>query len=129
MASVILSNRAFRRALLSAAGLAAPTPGDGLPAPVASRGVPWALDTVRRLGFVQVDPISAVGRAHHHILHARNPAYRPADLEQLLERDRELFENWTHDAAILPIGAGGKDSLFTQSGAHLVADAFGYFLG
>ena len=58
---------------------------------------------VRRLGFVQVDPISAVERAHHHILFSRNPRYRQQDLVTLLEDERRLFENWTHDAAILPI--------------------------
>jgi len=57
---------------------------------------------IERIGFVQVDSIATVARAHHMILHARNPAYRPAHLTQLLESDRALFENWTHDAAIIP---------------------------
>ena len=33
------------------------------------------------------------------------------------------------NAAILPVGAGGGTSYFTQSGAHLLADASGYFIG
>ena len=36
------------------------------------------------------------------ILHARRTSYRPAHLRPLLERDRSLFEHWTHDAAIIP---------------------------
>ncbi len=33
------------------------------------------------------------------------------------------------NGAMLPIGAGGKISFYTQSGSHLLADAAGYFLG
>ncbi|KKL78158.1 hypothetical protein LCGC14_2027630 [marine sediment metagenome] len=36
------------------------------------------------------------------ILHARRTSYRPAALTALLERDRTLFEHWTHDAAVIP---------------------------
>jgi uncharacterized protein YcaQ len=36
------------------------------------------------------------------ILFARNQTYAKADLARLLERDRGLFENWTHDASIIP---------------------------
>ncbi len=60
------------------------------------------LDLIERLGFVQVDSISTVARAHHMILFARNQGYKPMHLTRLLERDRQLFEHWTHDAAIIP---------------------------
>jgi uncharacterized protein YcaQ len=58
---------------------------------------------IRQLGFVQVDSIQWVERAHHMILAARWDGYRQKDLNRLIEKDRALFENWTHDAAILPI--------------------------
>ncbi|MGH6897207.1 MAG: winged helix-turn-helix domain-containing protein [Geminicoccaceae bacterium] len=59
---------------------------------------------VERLGFVQVDSISTVARAHHMILFARNQTYRPELLRRALERDAGLFEHWTYDvAAILPM--------------------------
>jgi hypothetical protein len=58
---------------------------------------------IDRLGFVQVDSIVTVERAHHMILWARRPSYRPEALARLLERDRLLWEHWTHDAAILPV--------------------------
>ncbi len=58
--------------------------------------------TVERLGFVQVDSINVVERAHHLTLAARLDGYRPAMLTGLLERDRALFEHWTHDAAVIP---------------------------
>jgi len=60
------------------------------------------LNRIEDLGFVQVDSINTVARAHHMILFARNETYRPKQLSALLERHRDLFENWTHDAAIIP---------------------------
>jgi len=98
-----ISNRIFRRWLLSLNGLAAPTGGDGLPDASGLRGTDWVRETVRRLGFVQIDPIAVVARAHDQILFARNPSYRPLYLKKALEERRTLFENWTHDAAILPV--------------------------
>lgn len=59
--------------------------------------------TIQRLGYVQVDTISIVQRAHHHILMTRIDGYRPEMLRRLLEQDRKLFEHWTHDASVIPI--------------------------
>ena len=58
---------------------------------------------IDRIGFVQVDSITTVERAHHMILFARRQSYKPENLKPLLERDRALFEHWTHDASILPV--------------------------
>lgn len=58
---------------------------------------------IRRIGFVQVDSITTVERAHHMILFSRRQSYRPAALKPLLERDRQMWEHWTHDASILPV--------------------------
>lgn len=83
-----------RRLVLALQGLADPPrrklTADGL------------LALIERLGFVQVDSVNVVARAHHMILLARNQTYRPALLQRLLEREARLFENWTHDAAIIP---------------------------
>jgi uncharacterized protein YcaQ len=57
---------------------------------------------VLRLGYVQIDSINVVERAHHLILAARLRGYRPSLLDRLLERQRRLFEHWTHDAAAIP---------------------------
>lgn len=57
---------------------------------------------IHQLGFVQMDSIRTVERAHHMILFARNQNYRQEHLRQLLEEDRRLFEHWTHDAALIP---------------------------
>ena len=61
------------------------------------------LALIEQIGFVQVDSINTVARAHHMILFARNHTYRQAQLTQLLEHERTLFENWTHDASIIPM--------------------------
>lgn len=58
---------------------------------------------IERLGFVQLDSINTVARAHDLILFSRRPRYRPKALKLLYERDRALFEHWTHDAAVIPM--------------------------
>lgn len=62
---------------------------------------------IDRIGFVQVDSINTVERAHHMILWARRQSYKPAALHRLIEKDRALWEHWTHDASILPIHLHG----------------------
>jgi uncharacterized protein len=85
-----------RRLVLSRQGLA-----DGPRRRLTSEGV---ADLVERLGFLQVDSISTVERAHHMILFARSGSYRPELLRRAVEVERRLFEHWTHDvAAILPM--------------------------
>ncbi|MDP9121642.1 MAG: winged helix DNA-binding domain-containing protein, partial [Acidobacteriota bacterium] len=84
---------AARRLLLAAQGLG-PPPGRA----TAER----LYELVFRLGFVQIDSINVVERAQHLTLAARLPGYRPALLATLLERQRRLFEHWTHDAAAIP---------------------------
>ncbi len=58
---------------------------------------------IRRLGFVQLDTIQVVSRAHHHILWSRNQNYREKMFDPLLSKDRLIFEHFTHDASILPM--------------------------
>lgn len=59
---------------------------------------------IDRLGFVQLDSVNTLARAHDMILFSRRPAYRPKNLRHLYDRDRALFEHWTHDAAVIPMG-------------------------
>ncbi|MFN9126343.1 MAG: hypothetical protein ACK5WD_10990, partial [bacterium] len=56
---------------------------------------------VRELGFVQVDSISSVERAHHLIFHARLDGYEHAHLAHHTETTRHAFEHWTHDASVI----------------------------
>lgn len=64
-------------------------------------------DLIERIGFVQVDSINTVARAHDMILWSRRQSFRPQALKRLLERDRHLWEHWTHDASILPVRLHG----------------------
>ncbi len=66
------------------------------------RGKNATLRAIERLGYVQIDTISVVERAHHHVLWSRVPNYRPRFLEQLMG-ERKLFEYWSHAAAWLPM--------------------------
>ncbi|MEM6934505.1 MAG: crosslink repair DNA glycosylase YcaQ family protein, partial [Pseudomonadota bacterium] len=55
------------------------------------------------LGFVQVDSINTLARAHDLILWSRRGQFRPRNLEALVARRRTAFEHWTHDAAVIPM--------------------------
>lgn len=59
-------------------------------------------EIIEHLGYVQIDTISVVERAHHHVFWSRNHRYRPADLAQLVE-SRDVFEYWSHAASYLPM--------------------------
>ncbi len=61
-----------------------------------------ALKAVQHLGYVQIDTISVVERAHHHVLWSRIPDYEPAMLHALHEKERAVFEYWNHAASYLP---------------------------
>ena len=91
----IISNQDARHIFLERHGLCSP--------PRAKLSDDGVLEIIRSLGFVQVDSINTVARAHHMILFARNQTYRPEQLTRLLERERALFEHWTHDASIIPV--------------------------
>ena len=55
------------------------------------------------LGFVQVDSVNTLARAHDLILWSRRGRYRPKALSHLVAQRRTAFEHWTHDAAVIPM--------------------------
>ncbi|MEO0484316.1 MAG: crosslink repair DNA glycosylase YcaQ family protein [Pseudomonadota bacterium] len=90
-----LDNSTARRLFLHAHGLLVRPSGPATRADIAR--------AVDALGFVQVDSINTVARAHDHILWARLPRLKQDQLLTLCApRDRALFEGWTHDAALIP---------------------------
>ncbi len=87
-----ITNRDARRLWLHTQGLAETPTG-----PLDLLGI------IRQLGFVQLDTIRVVARAHDHILWSRNQHYRERMLNRLLAKERVVFEHFTHDASILPM--------------------------
>ncbi|WP_433293679.1 DNA glycosylase AlkZ-like family protein [Actinoplanes sp. CA-030573] len=64
---------------------------------------PWdTLAAVAHLGYVQIDTINVIERAHHHILHSRMPAYQRAALHRAQTADKTVFETWTHALSYVP---------------------------
>ncbi|MEM9841398.1 MAG: crosslink repair DNA glycosylase YcaQ family protein [Pseudomonadota bacterium] len=91
-AALRISNRDARRLWLGAQGLAETPTG------------PLDLDQlIQRLGFVQLDTIQVVARAHHHIIWSRNQNYRERMLNRHLADHRKVFEHFTHDASVIPM--------------------------
>ncbi|MCA9295261.1 MAG: YcaQ family DNA glycosylase, partial [Phycisphaerales bacterium] len=60
-------------------------------------------DIIDHLGYVQLDTISTVLRAHDHIMRTRVATYTEGALLRLVEQHRRLFEHWTHDASVIPL--------------------------
>lgn len=61
-----------------------------------------SLSALEHLGYIQIDTISVIQRAHHHTLWNRNPRYLTSHLEKLVA-DKSVFEYWSHAAAYLPM--------------------------
>lgn len=89
-AALYIANADARRLWLASHGLGTPPTGGD------------TLSVIRDLGFVQLDTIQVVSRAHHHILWSRRQSYREPALDALM-RKRQVFEHFTHDASILPM--------------------------
>ena len=58
---------------------------------------------LKQIGHVQIDTISVVARAHHHILYNRVAKYDES-LPNRLVKARRAFEYWSHAASYLPMG-------------------------
>lgn len=94
MPPITLAPRLLRLILLAAQGLLQP------PAHLAEK--PDVLETIRRIGALQIDTIHIVARAPYFTLFSRLGVYNPAWLDEHL-REGRLFEYWAHAACFLPI--------------------------
>ncbi len=90
-----LTRREARRIFLSRQGL--------LQQNSFGRGRNAVHKAIDRLGWVQIDTISVVERAHHQVLRTRIKNYDPVMLHQLQQGNRQIFEYWSHAAAYLPL--------------------------
>ena len=66
-------------------------------------GKKGVLKVIEQLGYVQIDTISVVERSHRHILWTRVPDYKEDMLKELIDKDKKVFEYWSHAAAFLPM--------------------------
>ncbi len=86
------------------------------------RGKSGAVKALEQLGYVQIDAISVIQRAHHHTLWNRVGNYRTRMLYDLMAKDRKVLEYWSHAVAFLPM-AHYRFCLYTmkyvsESGRH-----------
>jgi len=84
----------LRRITLQHQGLATTSPF--------GKGPEATLRVLEQLGYIQVDSLSVVVRAHHHTLWNRVPDYQTNYLSLLVEQ-RRAFEYWYHAASYLPM--------------------------
>ena len=94
--SVVIQSNQFhwRRLALACQGLG---PGKSF-----GNGLEGTLRAIEHLGYVQIDTLSVVERAHHHVLWSRVPEYSRDSLNQLTAAG-QIFEYWFHAAAYLPM--------------------------
>ncbi len=72
------------------------------PVKQAGKSLDATLSAIEHLGYIQIDTISAIQRAHHHTLWNRNPQYQTSHLDELMV-NKQIFEYWSHAAAYLPM--------------------------
>lgn len=102
------------------------------------RGREGVAQTIERLGYVQIDTLAVVRRAHHHTLWSRRSDYTPQMLHRLHVEDRRIFEYWTHAASYVPMadyryyvprmrrwGASSKTKKFMKNNAKLARNVLG----
>lgn len=77
------------------------TPNEVSPAPTSAA----LIELVTALGYVQIDTLNVVNRAHYVTLWARLGSYHLADLDRLIYTadQRALYEGWGHAASIMPL--------------------------
>ncbi|MGD9487339.1 MAG: winged helix-turn-helix domain-containing protein [Calditrichaceae bacterium] len=61
------------------------------------------LHIINKLGYVQIDTIAIIKRAHHHTFWTRALDYHENMLHDLQTTDRAVFEYWGHAMSYLPM--------------------------
>lgn len=56
-----------------------------------------------QLKLIQIDSVNVLARAHYLPFFSRLGAYEQSWLDDLAYRDRQLFEQWGHEASFIPI--------------------------
>lgn len=66
-------------------------------------GKEGVIQTIEKLGYVQIDPLSAIKRTHHHTFWTRVPEYHEEILDDLQSKNRKVFEYWGHALSFFPM--------------------------
>ena len=94
-------------------------------------GMSGTRSAIEHLGYVQIDTLSVVERAHHHVLWNRVPGYDPTHLNKLIS-EQHIFEYWFHAASYLPMRdyryalphmtsiRNGENRYYTNADEHLM---------
>ena len=96
----------------------------GFAKPYIGKGNKAVLSAIEHLGYVQIDTLSVVARAHHHTLWSRLRDYKENYLNELLE-DKSIFEYWSHAASYLPM----CDYRFSLPAKKAYADGKSHWFG
>ncbi len=98
-ASIAYPLSVLRSLVLHTQQLTAPNGAAPAPTPAA------ITDMVKALGYVQIDTLNVVQRAHYVTLWARFGSYDIDDFNKLIYTDglRTLYEGWGHAASIIPL--------------------------
>lgn len=72
-----------------------------------------ANSVIEYLGYVQIDTINVICRAHEHVIFSRMPDFTGSHLD-MQYKTRSIFEYWSHAMALLPI-ASFKHTLLRKS--------------
>ncbi len=59
------------------------------------------LDAARDLAYIQWDPVNVVAPAHELTVWSRLGSFRRSDLEDLMWKEKRLFQGWGHAASLL----------------------------
>lgn len=94
MNAVILTPAQARKIIIHAAGLAKRAQF--------GKGREAVYKLIEHLGYIQIDANYVVERAHHHMIRARVPDYKPEWLTEL-EEEGQIFEFFTSDTGYQPM--------------------------
>jgi len=67
------------------------------------KGKNGTLEAIKQLECIQIDPISVIHPNQHLVLHNRVVDYKPSYLDELLYKDKLVFEYWCNEKSIIPI--------------------------
>jgi len=60
------------------------------------------LDTIKKIGLLQLDSINVVQRSHYIVLFSRVGFYETSLVDKLQYPDKKLIEQWVHVASLIP---------------------------